>query len=302
MIQHGADHDYSSDTAQGSDAHASSQTELSEAYAPDLDPIPETDFDPCELNIFIAEVQRRYRADEVTAFSENGIPAFFATRQRGLLRRVLAIASGVLAFTVGMVLLMGFSGVGQPTGVTSVSIAIVVGGLFAIAVGSWMLAMRLMPDRPILLHLNLDPDAPDAIIAPVSRYRWGHARLAVVDHEDRPLGYLIREDDSKFSWTATYPNRLVSFRLSGRRGGSVGLIFLSFLIPPVGWALMISRLASRSSVALTVLNGTGKMRYGIIHPTGGLKGNILIDMTDDPSHYAHRPLLIAAALAAVLYR
>ena len=288
--------EYESDDS-GRGEHTSFQNECSEP-----DPTPGAVFDPCELDVFIAEVHRRYRADEVSAFSESGIPAFFATRHRGLFRRVLAIASGVLAFSVGMVLVMGLSGVGQPTGVTSVSILFVVGGVFVIAVASWMLAMRLMPDRPILLHLNLDPDAPDAIIAPVSRYRWGRAKLAVIGDDQLPLGHLIREDDSKFSWTATYTNRLISFRLSGQRRSPVGFIFLSFLIPPVGWALLISRLASRSSTALTVLNGTGNMRYGTIRPSGGLKGQMLIDMTDDPSRYAHRPLIIAAALAAVLHR
>jgi hypothetical protein len=267
-----------------------------------IGPDEQVDFDPCDLDVFIAEIHRRYRADEVTAFSEHGIPAFFATRQRYLFGRTLAVASGVLAFSVGMSLLTVFSGVGQNSGVTGVSVAFMVGGVFAIVVASWMLAMRLTPHRPILMHLNLDPDAPDAIIAPISRYRWGRTRLAVIGRDQQPLGYLIREDDSKYSWTATHPNRLISFRLSGQRGSPVGLIFLSFLIPPVGWALMISRLATRSSTALTVVNGTGKMRYGTIRPSGGLKGEMLIDMTDDPSRYAHRPLLLAAALVAVMHR
>lgn len=262
---------------------------------------PEADFDPCDLDILIAEVRRRYRADEVTGFSEQGIPAFFATRHRGLLSRLLALGAGVLFFSVGMILLVGASGIMQPSGVTGLSMTIFVGGMFPLVVGSWMLTMRLTPDRPILLHLRLDPDAPDAIIAPTNRYRWGRTKLSVMHREHGLQGFLVKEDNSKYSWSATYPNRSVSFRVSSQPGSGASLILLSFLIPPLGWVLTIARLASRSGATRAVLSRKGRIQYGYIQPGQGRKATMLIDMSDDPSRHADRPLLIAAALVVAMY-
>jgi len=259
------------------------------------------DFDPCDSDFFTGEVLRRFHRDEIAGFTEHGIPAFFATRERRWTQRLFAAALGYLAFMAGVILVGGITGVFGTGSVTGNSIVIFIAGVVGSVVAGWTLAMWMMPMRPILLHFNLDPDRPDVGIGPIKRVRFGRPVLAIVDRERGLIGYLVKEDGSKYCWSAAYPNRHINFRVTKKPGSSAGLIFFSFLFPPIGWALMAYRLSGRFNTALAVVNGSGKAGYGSIRPSRGLRGDLTIDMSDDSHRSADRLLVIAAGLAVAMY-
>jgi hypothetical protein len=259
------------------------------------------EFDPCDSDFFIGEVLRRFRRDEVAGFTEHGIPAFFATRERRLPQRIFAMVLGYLTFMAGLTLVGGITGVFGTGSITGYSIGFFIAGVVASVVAGWMMAQWVMPMRPILLHFNLDPERPDIGIGPVKRIWFGRPVLAVVDRERGLIGYLVKEDSSKYCWSAAYPSRLISFRVAKKPGSSAGLIFFSFLFPPVGWVLMAYRISGRFNTAIAVVNGSGKKRYGSIRPSRGLRGDLTIDMSDDPYRSADRLLVIAAGLAVAMH-
>lgn len=267
----------------------------------DTDTADPIDFDPSEFDWFMGEVKRGVFKDEVTGFTEHGIPAFFARRERLLAQRLFAAVLGYLAFTAGVILVGGITGVFGTGSITGYSIGFFIAGVIASVVGAWMLTMRIMPIRPIVLHFNLDPDRPDVGIGPVKRVRFGRPVLAIVDRQHGLIGYLVKEDGSKYCWSAAYPNRLINFRVTKKPGSSAALIFFSFLFPPIGWILMAYRISGRFNTALAVVNGSGNPRYGSIRPSRGLRGELILDLNDDPHRYADRLLIIAAGLAVTMH-
>lgn len=287
------EHTHSPEGWSGADAPAQFSLDT-----PDGEPL---EFDPYDFDWIVGEVKRRPGFDEVVAYYENGIPAFLAKRERKAMRRLMVLGAFGVVFTAAMFVFGGISNLFGSSGSTGASVWIFALGLFVSAVVAWLLAVRIMPQRPILVHLHLDPDEPDIAIAPTSRYRWGRAVLSVVERERGLVGYLVQEDNTKFSWSATYPNRLLNFRIAKRPGTSGGMVFLAFLFPPVGWALLLHKLSVRSGGPLAVLSGTGKLRYGSINPVRGLGGEIVIDVGDDPERYAERVMVMAAALALVMH-
>ena len=267
-------------------------------------------FDPFDFDGFVARVRRRYAADLIEASHADGDRVFAAARTRNLLGRSGALALGVLLFQALMVLVGWLSGMFTTGQMAPWSVWVFIMGLVLAAVIGWMVAMRAMPVRALVLRCDPERDGeqPDLAVVPVSRYRITSQTLAVIipgdpmsGTESVALGFLRRDHRKGFGWTAMDEIGRPLFHIERRPGPTMGVTIFSILVPLIGIFIAISMLAGSRHRPLAIVSGDTKLRFGAIVHRATPLGNLIVDLTNDPERYADRRVATAAALVAVLY-